>query len=109
MELCLVDVMNWMSMNKLKLNTDKTELFILSSKSRPDPVFNELIVGSDIITPSSDVRNNGVTFDKPLALFTHINNICKSAFYYLRNIARARRYLFHTTETLIHTFCDGET
>ena len=53
-ELCLVDIMNWMSMNKLKLNTEKTELLILSSKFRPEPVFNELIVGSDIITPSSN-------------------------------------------------------
>ena len=62
-ELCLVDVMNWMSTNKLKLNT---ELLILSSKFRPEPVFSVLTVGSDIITPSPYARNIGVTLDKCL-------------------------------------------
>ena len=104
-EACLVDIMNWMSENKLMLNTDKTELLILSSKFRAEPVFPVLTVGSDIITPTSHARNIGVTFDKFLTMSIHINNICKSAFYHLRNIARARRYLsFHTTEQLIHAF-----
>ena len=36
---------------------------------------------------------------------THIDNVCKSAFYQLRNIARVRRYLsFHTTKQLVHAF-----
>lgn len=104
-EACLVDVINWMSENKLMLNTGKTELLILSSKFRPEPVFPVLTVGSDIITPAPHARNIGVTLDKFLTMSIHINSICKSAFYHLRNIARARRFLSsHTTETLIHAF-----
>ena len=104
-EACLVDIMNWMSENKLKLNTDKTELLILSSKFRAEPIFPVLTVGSDIITPTPHARNIGVTFDKFLTMSIHINDICKSAFYHLRNIARVRRYLsIHTTEQLIHAF-----
>jgi hypothetical protein len=37
--------MNWMSENKLKLNTDKTELLILSSKFRAEPMNPVLTVG----------------------------------------------------------------
>ena len=104
-EACLVDIMNWMSENKLKLNTDKTELLILSSKFRAEPIFPVLTVRSDIITPTPHARNIGVTFDKFLTMSIHINDICKSAFYHLRNIARVRRYLsIHTTEQLIHAF-----
>ena len=67
-EACLVDIMNWMSENKLKLNTDKTELLILSSKFRAEPIFPVLTVGSDIITPTPHARNIGVTFDKFLPM-----------------------------------------
>ena len=97
--------MNWMTDNKLKINPEKTELLILSSKFRTEPIFPVLNVGSDAVTPSSHVRNIGATIDKFLTISTHIDNACKSAFYHLRNIARVRRYLsFHTTEQLVHAF-----
>ena len=95
----------WMTDNKLKLNPEKTELLILSSKFWTEPIFPVLNVGLDTVTPSSHVRNIGATFDKFLTMSTHIDNVCKSAFYHLRNIARVRRYLsFHTTEQLVHAF-----
>jgi hypothetical protein len=35
----------------------------------------------------------------------HVNNLSKSSFYHLRNIARIRKYIsFKTTETLVHAF-----
>ena len=35
----------------------------------------------------------------------HINEICKSAFYHIRNISQFRRYLsFKSTRTLVHAF-----
>ena len=104
-EACLTEIMNWMTDNKLKLNPEKTELLILSSKFRTEPIFPVLNVCLDTVTPSFHVRNIGATFDKFLPMSTHIDNVCKSAFYHLRNIARVRRYLsFHTTEQLVHAF-----
>ena len=104
-EACLTEIMHWMTDNKLKLNPEKTERLILSSKFRTEPIFPVLNMGSDTVTPSSHVRNLGATFDKFLTMSTHIDNVCKSAFYHLRNIARVRRYLsFHTTEQLVHAF-----
>ena len=34
---CIVDIMNWMTLNKLKLNSDKTELVIFHLKHRQPP------------------------------------------------------------------------
>jgi len=34
---CVGDIDHWMSLNKLKLNRDKTELLVISSKYRPRP------------------------------------------------------------------------
>ena len=104
-EACLTEIMNWMTDNKLKLNPEQTKLLILSSKFRTEPIFPVLNVGLDTVTPSSRVRNIGDTFDKFLTMSTQIDNVCKSAFYHLQNIARVRRYLsFHTTEQLVHAF-----
>ena len=36
-DLCLLDLRNWMTINKLKLNTDKTELAVFYSKFRTKP------------------------------------------------------------------------
>ena len=82
-EACLTEIMNWMTDNKLKLNPEKTELLILSSKFRTEPIFPVLNVGLGTVTPSSHVRNIGATFDKFLTMSTHIDNACKSAFYHL--------------------------
>ena len=36
-------------------------------------------------------------------MLPHVNNVCKSAYYHLRNISRIRKYLStQTTEILIH-------
>ena len=45
-ELCLLDLRNWMTINKLKLNTDKTELAVFYSKFRAKPVYSLLKLGT---------------------------------------------------------------
>ena len=34
-ELCIKDIEQWMMINKLKLNGDKTELFVINARHRP--------------------------------------------------------------------------
>ena len=63
-ELCMAEVNNWMMMNKLKLNTDKTELLVLHSKFRSHIPFGSLMIGNDVIFPSDYARNIGVIFDE---------------------------------------------
>ena len=94
-----------MSINKLKLNTEKTELLVVNSRHQAQPVFPALSFGSDIISLSDSVRNIGVIFDRTLSISPHINNVSKSSFYRLRSIERRRKYLFlQSTETLAQAF-----
>ena len=69
--------------NKLKINDSKTEFLVLTS-SLFKQQFNDLQinVGSTEINPSLSARNLGVIFD----LESHINTVCRSAYFHLRNI-----------------------
>ena len=104
-EECLSDIDKWMSINRLKLNKDKTELLYLFSKYNPQQSVPPLRFGTDIIKPSPHARNTGAIFDTTMSMLPHVNNVCKSAFYHLRTISRIRKYLStQTTEILIHAF-----
>ena len=52
-----------MILNGLKLNKEKTELLLLSLRYRPSPSLEFVRVGSEIIQPSSSVRNLGGILD----------------------------------------------
>jgi len=85
-----------MSMNRLKLNADKTELLWAGSKygsallgsSRPS-----LQLGAETVKASDHVRLLGVTISSDLSLDKHVSTICSTCFYWLRQIRRIRRSL----------------
>ena len=83
-----------MSINRLKLNKDKTEL-PLFSKYNPQQSLPPLRFGTDIIKPSSHARNIGAILDTTMLMLPHVNNICKSAFYHLPTISRIRKYFIN--------------
>ena len=62
-EECLSDIDKWMSINRLKLNKDKTELLYVFSKYNPQQSLPPLRFGTDIIKPSPHARNIGAIFD----------------------------------------------
>ena len=101
----LSDIDRWMSINRLKLNKDKTELLYLFSKFNPQQSLPPLHFGTDIIKPSPHARNIGAIFNTTMSMLPHVNHVCKSAFYHLRTILRIRKYVStQTTEILIHAF-----
>ena len=89
-----------MSINRLKLNKDKTELLYLFSKYNPQQCLPPLRFGTDIIKPSSHARNIGAIFDNSMPMLPHVNNVCKSAFYHFRTISCIKE----TSEIHIHAF-----
>ena len=94
-----------MSINRLKLNKDKTELRYLLSKYNPQQSLPPLRFGTDIIKPSPHARNIGAIFDTIMSMLLRVNNVCKSTFYHLSTISRIRKYLStQTTKILIHAF-----
>ena len=65
-----------MSINRLKLNKDKTELLYLFSKYNPQQCLPPLRFGSDIIKPSSYARNIGAIFNTTMSMPHHVNSVC---------------------------------
>ena len=104
-EVCLSDIHNWIPIDRLKLNKDKTELLYLFSEYNPQQSLPPLRFGTDIIKPSSHAKNIGVIFDTTMSMIPLVSNACKSAFYHLRTISCTRKYLStQTTDILIHAF-----
>jgi len=84
----------WLTANKLKLNSDKTNILLVSSATTNKlPSFTPLTVNGLPITPSAVVRNLGVLIDSHLTLDSQINSVCKKSFFHLRRIARIRKFL----------------
>ena len=68
--------------------------------------FNDLQinVSSTEINPSLSARNLRVIFDSHLNLESHINTVCRSAYFYLRNIPSVRNMLTdNACSQLIHS------
>ena len=93
-----------MTVNKLKLNDDKTELLIISSKYHQSKVTtNSLQFASSNIHASSNASNLGIVFDNTLSMEAHIKNMCKSTYFQIRNINSIRKVLDDdTAATLVH-------
>ena len=63
-----------MNQNMLKLNDDKTEFIVFTSKYKQD-LYNDLsiTIGSTVVDCSSHVRDLGVIFDQMLSLRQHVS------------------------------------
>ena len=66
-------------------------------------------VDDEQILPKSSARNLGVIFDECCNMVEHVNKICKTSYYHLRNISKIRKYLTEeTTEILVHAFVSSK-
>jgi len=93
-ESCLSDIVSWMHTNMLKLNTDKTEVIVFSSKHNKQFVNDiSVTVGTSQIKPSPVVRNLGAFFDSRMNMESHINAVCRSRYAQLRQIGHIRQYI----------------
>ena len=88
-ELCVSEIREWMKKNMLKLNDDKTELTVLTSKYKQD-LYNDLsiTIGGTVVYCSSQVRDLGVIFDRVLSLRQHVSYTSKTCLFHHRNISR---------------------
>lgn len=105
-ETCIMDILIWCTKNGLACNPDKTEVLHLTSRFARH---HEQILGLNInnvnITPSLAVRDLGVIVDPHLQMTKHVNNICKSGFFALKNIGKIRNYISQSDcERLVHAF-----
>ena len=106
MESCLSLVQSWMSHHYLKMNNDKTEVLLISSKQMARKVVvPSLQIGNEIICPTPSAKCIGVIIDSHVSMETHISSVCKAAYFHLRNISQLKRYLDQESlECVVHAF-----
>ena len=84
--------------NRMLLNDTKTEFLVIASHRQEKKLrIPGIKIGDCMIPPSKQARNLGVIFDKNLNMQAQITNICRSAYFQLRNVLTK-----DTTEKLIH-------
>ena len=93
-ELCVSEISEWMNQNILKLNDDKTELIVITSKYKQG-LYNDLsiTIGDTVVDCSSQVKDLGVIFDRVLSLRHLVSYTSKTCQFHLRNISRIRKYI----------------
>ena len=82
-EHCLTDVSCWMSANRLKLNSGKTELVWVGSRYGHTPLGSDgpsLQLGTDTVAAIDHVRVHGVMISSDLSLDKHVSNVCAKSF-----------------------------
>jgi len=84
---CISDIANWMTSNRLKLNTKKTQFIWLSSSYFTVSVSHlPLSVGGLTVFPDDTVQNLGMMFDAQLTMGNHVDNVVCSCFFQLRHL-----------------------
>ena len=102
MENCLTEVRDWMTMNKLCLNDNKTELIIFTSRYHQNAIQGlyeqvKIKIGDSYIEPKQTVKNLGVTFDSELKMSAQVSNVARNMYINIRSLGRIRRYLDQPT------------
>ena len=87
---CLASFQSWMSTNKLKLNPNKTEFFLIGNewqRSKHLSMFPIELLGVETY-PAKSARNLGVIFNKIFNFRSHLSAICSSCIYHIRDLRR---------------------
>ena len=106
MEDCIKDIRSCLIEGWLSLNDDKTDFLVIGTRQQLNKLNPSVLhVGDHTIDPSVNVRNLGTRFDNSISMDTHINQVCKTAFYHIHNIRRISKYLSQESlKTLVHAF-----
>ena len=86
-EHCLREIKHWMTNNFLKLNEDKTKFLLISSNNDLHNIYTDLCISfsGNIIFPSMDAINLGVTLDSTMSMEVYINSIVSKGYSHLNN------------------------
>ena len=99
---CIADICEWMKMNALKLNEEKT-VFIMFSRNKT-PVHDTTKAGNNDAAAQDTVKILGVTLDRNMTLERQVINTCKSIHMNIRKIRHIRPYLTdYAVRTLVQT------
>ena len=100
----ITHIADWMCANKMRLNPEKTEFIVMSSKSNAKRITTDsLELQGERISAVSVVRNLGVHMDCALTLDFHIGYVQRTCYYYLNWIRKIRKYLTkQVAKSIVH-------
>ena len=107
MQSCMSDFKAWATSNMLKLNDNKTELMLVTSKrtKHHHGLLTSITIGNAQIPFKKSVKTLGFTLDCHLTMNAHVSNIALTCYFELRRLASIRRFLTSTaTVTLVSAF-----
>jgi hypothetical protein len=81
---CFLEVKEWMTLNFLKLNEDKTEFIEIGPYVSP---ISSLTIGDTILTPAEKAKNLGFLFDHQLNLDAQINAVSQVCYLHQRDLS----------------------
>ena len=91
MNLCFKEIRQWMSLNFLKLNDDKTEFVDIGVYESP---IKSLVLSDEVeISPTMKAKNLGFVFDHQMNLDNQVNAVSKSCYLNLRNLGKIASHL----------------
>ena len=91
---CYLDIRNWMTQNKLQLNSEKTEAMLTGTRQKLSSIsVNTLQLDNTTVPLSDSVQSLGVVLDSTLSMENTISQTAKSCYYQLRRISSVRKYL----------------
>ena len=97
----ITDLTEWFSYNSLSLNMTKTDTIILLRPSSPLSITHPFLLS---LPTSESITTLGFTLTSHLDYSPHINNMIRTANYFLYNIRKSRYKLtFAMTKCLIHS------
>ena len=94
-----------MKLNLLKVNDDKTEILVITSRPCTSQSLHISIkIGDQDISPSEEPpKNLGVIFYSTCSPKDHVSNVCRSSNFNLFSIGKIRKYLDRpTVEKLVN-------
>ena len=100
---CLNDIQNFMFINKLKLNPDKTEFNLIGSKNNRKQLilhFPINILGNQV-SPAQSVKNLKVVHDSNFTFSDHLSQVIKSTRVHVTDLYRLRPLLDLKTSVIL--------
>ena len=95
---CANQVNKWLLMNKLLLNTSKTELLNLPHNFNN---FTDIFIDNIRIIPSLKIKYLGITIDNKLNFDDHMSTVCRKANFHLYNIRYIRKFISKDLTTML--------
>ena len=90
----MVNIKDWMNINRLKMNESKTEFIVFGSRQQlMKSTITSLNVNNVQVEVSESIKYIGVYLDKNLNFKKHITAKCKVASFNLFRIRNIRKYL----------------